>query len=65
MSKDGSYPFIVIMYLNYCSFSETMSQVFLFQTLLTEFGLLSPNHWFEHSQFRNLLTMTVLAYLKI
>ena len=43
-----------------------MSQVLLSWTPLTEFDLRSPSLWFEHSRFRNLLTMTlVLAFLKI
>ena len=54
------------MTIDHYSFCETMSQVLLSWTLLTEFDLRSPSKWFEHSRFRNLLTMTLLlAFLKI
>ena len=36
-----------------------MSQVLLSCTPLTDFDLRSPSLWFEHSRFRNLLTMTL------
>ena len=43
-----------------------MSQMLLSWTPSTEFDLRSSSLWFEHSRFRNLLTMTlVLAFPKI
>ena len=57
--------FLVMLSLNHYSFSETMSQVLWSKPSLTEIDLRSPNQWFEHTQFGNLLVMVlVLASFK-
>ena len=42
--RDGSNPFIIISSLNHYSFCETMSQVLLSWTPLTEFNVYSTVH---------------------
>ena len=62
--RDSSHAFIVIKSL---FIGETISQVLLSRTILTEFDLRSSSlKWFEHNRFGNLLTMTlVLVSLQI